>query len=381
MRVALNAAAPPDPRRLAVPGVAALQPYQPGRNLREVARTHGLREIIKLASNENPLGPGAAARAALQAAARQPREWGRYPDGGGVELRTALAEQHAVGIDCVTLGNGSNDVLELAARALVQPAHEVLFALHSFIVYPLITATIGANAVQVPVTPDYGYTVEAFLAAMTPRSRLLFLANPNNPTGAWLGAADLRRLLEALPSHVVIVVDQAYAEYAEAPDYPDCVPWVREFPNLVVTRSFSKLHGLAGLRVGYAVSHPGLADLMNRVRQPFNVNGPAQQAALAALCDEPHLRRSRELNRAGLEQLREGLAALDLDCLPVHQEPQGNFLCVDLEREAAPIAESLLRRGVITRPVAEYGLPRHLRVSVGLTTENQRFLDVLADTL
>ncbi len=366
-----------DPLRLAVPGVAALRPYQPGRHLREIMRAYGLRDVIKLASNENPLGPGTRARAALE----NLPEIGRYPDGGAAELRAALAERHDVQVQQITLGNGSNEVLELAARAVVSPAHEVLFAAHSFIVYQLITAAIGAGAVQVPVAADYGYEVEAFLAALGPRARLLFLANPNNPTGAWLNAERLRCLLAAIPPHLVVVLDQAYAEYAEAPDYPDCIPWIQEFPNLVVTRTFSKIHGLAGLRVGYAVSHPDLADLMNRVRQPFNVNSLGQLAALEALGDESHVRRSRELNRAGLEQLRAGLNEMSVPCLPARTHPQGNFLCLDLGRDAAPTSEALLRRGVIVRPIAEYGLPGQLRVSVGLESENQRFLKSLAETL
>jgi len=359
-------------RALAMPGVAGLRPYRPGRNAEEIAATYGLSEVVKLASNENPLGPGAKARAALADLG----DLARYPDGNGTLLRRALARHHAVAPEQITLGNGSNDVLELIARALAGPGREVIYARHAFAVYALATRAVSAEAVEVP-TVGLDYDPEAMAAAVTEHTRLLFLANPNNPTGAWVGAAALRRLLQALPAHVVVVVDEAYTEYMEEADYPQCIPWIAEYPQLVVTRTFSKIHGLAGLRVGYAVSHPELADLMNRVRQPFNVNVPAMRAAIAALDDAEHVERSLECNRRGLAQLREGLTALGL----TRMVSSGNFICIDFGRPALPIFEQLLRRGVIVRPIDNYGLPEHLRVTIGTEPENRRCLQALAELL
>ena len=353
---------------LATPGVAGLQPYQPGKPIEELERELGLKNIIKLASNENPLGTGKKARAVLQ----NPGDVSRYPDGNGFRLKAALAEYHGVAADQITLGNGSNDVLELIARAILTPAHEVIFSQHSFAVYQLVTQAAGARAVVVPAR-NWGHDAEAMQKAITEHSRLIFIANPNNPTGTWLGGKELRNLLQSVPEDLVVVVDEAYFEYVEEPEYPDCSKWLQDFPNLVVTRTFSKVHGLAGMRIGYGLSHPDLADLMNRVRQPFNVNSLALAAAEAALQDTAHIKKSVNVNRAGMQQLLAGFKGLGLEYIP----SAGNFICVDLKKPAQEIYNRLLHKGVIVRPIANYGMPNHLRVTVGREEENARFLGIL----
>ena len=329
--------------------------------------------MLKLASNENPLGCGQAARRALT----DTGDPARYPDGNGTALKAALAERLGVEPGQLTLGAGSNEVLLLIAQALVRPGLEVIYARHSFIVYSLIARITGGTPVEARVH-DRGHDAALLLTAVTPRTRLMYIANPNNPTGTWMARTQLRRLLEALPEHVVVVVDEAYYEYLEhEPGYPDCVSWLADFPRLVVTRTFSKIHGLAGLRIGYAVTHPELAALMNRVRQPFNVSGPALVAARAALGDHAHVRRSLEVNRSGVLQWREALGRIGVDGVC----GGGNFVCLDLGRPAHPVYEALLEAGVIVRPLEEYNLPHCLRVTIGLEEENTRCITALERAL
>lgn len=362
-----------DARSLVAPGVETIEPYQPGKPLAELAREYGIVDAIKLASNENPLGPSpralAAARAALDDIAR-------YPDGGGFTLKRALSQKLGVTPEQLTLGNGSNDVLELVARAFAKSGDEVIYAQHAFAVYELVTRAVGARPVVVPAR-NWGHDLVAMQGAITPRTRLIFIANPNNPTGTWLARDALEMFLRQAPAHALVVVDEAYFEYVEEPDYPNAVRWVARYPNLVVARTFSKAYGLAGLRVGYSVSHPQVADYLNRVRQPFNVNSVAAAAAEAALGDEEHLRRSIAINREGLRQLTAGLDRLKLAFIP----SVGNFVCVDMGGPAKTVYEALLRQGVIVRPVASYGMPHHLRVTVGLPLENERFLTALEAAL
>lgn len=358
---------------LAAPGIANLTPYVPGKPVSELERELGISGSIKLASNENPLGPGEKAREAI---AEQLGELGRYPDGGAFELRRAAAAHHGVDPDCVTVGNGSNDVLDLIARAFLQPGVESLFSRYAFAVYPISTQAVGATAV-VAEAQNFGHDLDAMAALVSERTRVVWIANPNNPTGTWLDGAALKAFIDGLPTSCVVVVDEAYTEYVDKPGFPDASRWLGRFANLIVTRTFSKAHGLAALRVGYGLSDPGIADLLNRVRQPFNVDSLAQAAAVAALGDEAHIEASVALNRAGMAQLEQGLAALDLGWIP----SVGNFLTVDLGRDAAPINQSLLAKGVIVRPVGNYGMPNHLRVSIGLEAENQRFLEALVEVL
>ena len=358
---------------LATEGVRALHPYQPGKPVEELQRELGLDDVIKLASNENSLGAGAKAVAAGRDALAEAE---RYPDGNGFALKQGLAEQLQVPVECLTLGNGSNDVLELLARAFVTPQHEVVFSAHAFAVYPIVTQAVGARAVITPAQ-DWGHDLPAMAAAINENTRLVFVANPNNPTGTWVSSDALQAFLEQVPAHVIAVVDEAYFEYVDESAYPDTVPWVERYTNLVVTRTFSKIHGLAALRIGYGVSHPQVADLLNRVRQPFNVNSVALAAARGALDDGEHVQRSRSTNLAGMKQLTAAFSRLGLEFIP----SVGNFVCVDVGRPCMEVYDGLLRQGVIVRPVANYGMPNFLRVTVGTETENQRFVAALESVL
>lgn len=360
----------------ALAGVRALTPYLPGKPLTELEREYGIVDAVKLASNENPLGPSPAAVSAAQATLT---DLGRYPDGFGFELKEALSARLGVAIESLTLGNGSNDSLELIARIFLQPGVEAIYSEYAFLVYPMVIQAIGATARVARALPadhpqqPYGHDLTAMAALVNERTGVVFIANPNNPTGTWLGRDELLAFLEQLPPRVICVLDEAYFEYLDQPDYPNGLEWLTRFPNLIVARTFSKAYGLAALRVGFVVSHPAIADLLNRARQPFNVNSSALAAATAALTDRDHLARSVALNNQGLKQLSEGLRALGLAVIP----SVANFVTVDLGREAAPIYDALLRRGVITRPIAGYGLPNHLRISVGLAEENRRLLSEL----
>jgi len=360
---------------LAQPGVQKLSPYVPGKPVEELAREFGLRpdDIVKLASNENPLGPSPMAIAAIESVLP---DMTRYPDGNGFALKQALADRLAVSPSMITLGNGSNDILELITRAFVGPQHEVVFSEHAFAVYPIVTQAVGARAVVVPAK-DWGHDLDAMADAITADTRLVFVANPNNPTGTWIERAELERFLARVPEQVIVVLDEAYTEYVETTDVPNGLDYLDRYPNLLVSRTFSKAYGLAALRVGYGICQPGIADAMNQVRQPFNVNSLAQAAAVATLSDDAYLAESRRINREGMAQLEAGCAALKLQWIP----SRGNFIAVDVGRDAAPVFQALLRQGVIVRPVANYGMPNHLRVSIGLAEENQRFLDVLKQAL
>lgn len=358
---------------LANEGVRGLAPYQPGKPIEELERELGLTDVVKLASNENPLGPGPRARAAI---ANCIDDLGRYPDGNGFALKAALAVHLGIAMDTITLGNGSNDVLDLVARVFVRPGQEVVFSQHAFAVYALVTQAVGAKAVVTPAR-EFGHDLEAMADAVGGGTRLVFIANPNNPTGTWVTQRDLKAFLHIMPEHVLVVVDEAYFEYVVEPEYPNCIPWVRQFQNLIVTRTFSKAYGLASLRVGYAISHPTVADLLNRVRHPFNVNGPGQAAAVAALQDSTHVTHSVAVNRVGMRQLEQGLKALGLDWI----SSVGNFLCVNVRRPGVPVYQALLQEGVIVRPLDNYDLSDFLRVTVGLEEENARFLGALERVL
>lgn len=357
-----------DLQKLATPGVASLQPYEPGKPVEDLERELGLKNIIKLASNENPLGSSPRALAVLN----NPGDPARYPDGNGFRLKAALAEYHDVQAEQITLGNGSNEILELIARAILTPAHEVIFSEHAFAVYPLVTQAIGARSVVVPAK-NHSHDPHAMVAAVTSNSRLMFVANPNNPTGTWLQRSELRQLLESVPDDLIVVVDEAYFDYVQEPDYPNCMEWLADFPNLLVTRTFSKAYGLAGLRIGYGVAHRDLADLLNRVRQPFNINSLALACAEAALQDREHIARTISNNQSGMRQLVDAFDALGLEYIP----SAGNFICVDMKRPGREIYNRLLHEGVIARPVDNYGLPNHLRVTIGREEENERFIRAL----
>ena len=363
---------------LATPGIQALQPYLPGKPVAELEREYGITDAVKLASNENPFGPSPLA---LAAAREVLEDLSRYPEGSGWLLAGRLAGLHALERDSVTLGNGSNDVLDIIARVFLTPAHEAVFSQYAFAVYPIAVQAAGAKARIAPAHdgskgPAYGHDLDAMYALVGPDTRLVFIANPNNPTGTWLESNALEAFISSLPAHVMVVLDEAYFEYVDKPGYPDASAWLQRFPNLIVTRTFSKAYGLAGLRVGYALSHPDVADLLNRVRQPFNVNMVAQAAALAALDDSEYLQHVVQRNREGMQQLLAGFGGLGLPYI----ESAGNFVAVETGRGLQRY-EALLQRGVIVRPIANYGMPDHLRVTVGRADENARLLAALEQVL
>jgi len=354
--------------------VRAIAPYVAGKPISEVAREFGLdaARIVKLASNENPLGMPQSAKNAMAAAID---ELARYPDANGFSLKAALHDKFGVPEAWITLGNGSNDILELAARALVAPGQGVIYAQHSFAVYALAAQEVGARAIEVPAR-DYGHDLDAMAAAITPDTRLIYIANPNNPTGTFLSADDIAAFLAKVPPTVVVVLDEAYNEFLKSEQQYDSVAWVRQYPNLLVSRTFSKAYGLAGLRVGYGIAQPQLTDLLNRIRQPFNVNSLAQAAAVAALNDAEFLRQSAELNAAGYLQLTQAFDRLGLQYVP----SSGNFVLVrvgDDNGAGARVNLALLKQGVIVRPVGNYGLPQWLRISIGLPEENATFIEAL----
>jgi histidinol-phosphate aminotransferase len=366
--------------KIAVPGVQRLQPYVPGKPVEELERELGIRDSVKLASNENPLGPSEKALAAAQAVMPGIHF---YPDGGGHELRQSLAKKHGVGPECITLGNGSNDILELVARAFLAACHSAVYSAYAFAVYPIVTQAIGAEhrvaeafPVDHPHMP-YGHNLDALADKIDSSTRVLFIANPNNPTGTWLDTNELESFIAAVPDHVIVVLDEAYYEYMPDDLKPPSEQWLHKYDNLVVTRTFSKIYGLAGLRIGYALSHADVADLLNRVRQPFNCNLPAQAAALAALGDVDHIQRSAQLNTAGLRQLATGFDDLGLKHIP----SIGNFISVDVRQEAQPVYQGLLQQGVIVRPVGGYNMPHHLRITVGTEQQNERLLAALKKVL
>ncbi|MBK6804207.1 MAG: histidinol-phosphate transaminase [Betaproteobacteria bacterium] len=354
--------------------VRDIAPYVPGKPVEELAREFHLDPagIVKLASNENPRGPSPKALAAIATAAADVT---RYPDGNGFALRSALASRLGVAPECLVLGNGSNDVLELVTQAFLTPGDEAIYAQHAFAVYPLATHARGAKGVEVPAK-DHGHDLPAMLAAVTPRTRVVFVANPNNPTGTWIGAAAMEAFVANVPREVVVVLDEAYDEYLAPSDRSRSISWIARYPNLIVSRTFSKAYGLAALRVGYGVMDASVADLLNRVRQPFNVNSLAQAAAIAALGDAAYVEESARSNREGMRQIEAGLAKLGVAFVPSH----GNFLLVNVG-DGARVYAALLRDGVIVRPVANYGLPAFLRVTVGLPAENERFLAALGRAL
>jgi histidinol-phosphate aminotransferase len=364
-----------DLSELSLAYVRSIAPYQPGKPISELARELGLdeRKIVKLASNENPRGVGPRTRAAIEAAFG---DIARYPDGNGYELKLALSKRYGVDMSNVVLGNGSNDVLELVALAFLGPGLSAVYSQHAFAVYPLATQARGARAIVVPAR-EFGHDVEAMAAAIAGDTRVVWIANPNNPTGTLVASERLEAFVRRVPERVIVVIDEAYNEYLHANLRSPTVAWLKRHPNLVITRTFSKAYGLAGLRVGYALAHPQVADVMNRVRQPFNVNGVALAAAVAALNDMEFVARSYADNLQGMRQIEEGARALGLEWIPSY----GNFITIRVGR-AAEIYKRLLKRGVIVRPVGgAYQLPEHLRVTIGTAEENERFLAALAASI
>lgn len=354
--------------------IRAIMAYQPGKPISELAREMGIAEesIVKLASNENPLGMSVRARDAAIAAIG---EISRYPDGGAFALKKALCARFGVKPEQLVIGNGSNDILELASQAFLAPGLSAVYSRHAFAVYPLATNARGARGIEV-AAKNFGHDLDAMAAAIEPQTRVVFIANPNNPTGTFVPGAELEAFLAKVPRHVLVVLDEAYTEYLAPEQRYDSIAWLARFPNLLVSRTFSKAYGLAGLRVGYAIAHPEVADLMNRVRQPFNVSSVALAAAEAALDDDEFLARSAEVNRRGMAQLVAAFRELGLEWIP----SAGNFVTFKVG-DAIGVNQALLRQGVIVRPIAAYGMPHWLRVSIGLPEENARFIEALRQAL
>jgi histidinol-phosphate aminotransferase len=367
------------PGRLAVPAVRELSPYVPGKPISELQRELGIYDIVKLASNENPYGPSAHSIEAMRHAIED--VW-LYPDGSCHALKHGLARQLGVDAACLTLGNGSNDLLVLLAEAFLTPAHSAVYSQYGFAIYALVTRETGAAPIEVPALGSdsdmpLGHDLAAMAAAIATNTRLVFIANPNNPTGTWAPPAAVKRLLEQVAANTLVVLDEAYFEYGHARGTQDGVAWLAEHPNLVILRTFSKAYGLAGARVGYAISHPEVAEVLNRLRPAFNVNSIAQAGALAALGDPTHMRDAVERTMRELTRVAASLKQMRLWTAP----SAANFVLLRLPGPAAPVFERLLRRGLIVRPLAGYGLPDCLRISIGLPPHNDRLLATLPQVL
>lgn len=361
---------------LALPNVQTISPYVPGKPIEELARELNLNpeNIIKLASNENPLGPSERAITAIH---NELAELTRYPDGNGFVLKTALATYYQCAPEQITLGNGSNDTLEIIARAFLGKGLNAVYSQYAFAVYPLITLATGAEGREVPAK-NWGHDLEAMLAAIDDNTRLVFIANPNNPTGTWFTSKTFEQFLSKVPKHVLVVLDEAYIEYAQNDnELPDGLTFLNRYSNLIVSRTFSKAYGLAAMRVGYTISHPAIVDILNRVRQPFNVNSLAIVAAASVLTDFDYLAKSQKINNDGMSQLENGLKSLGLTPLA----SKGNFIAVDMGKNALPIFNQLLSEGVIVRPLAGYGMTNHLRISIGLEQENEQCIRALTKVL
>ncbi len=367
-----------DFHKLAVTGVQSLKPYLPGKPIEELERELGVTNTLKLASNENSMGPSPLAIAAMQHAITKVD---LYPDGNGFVLKQKISEKFDVNVNQVILGNGSNDVLDMIARTFLCEGREAIFSEYAFAVYPIATQAVGATArIAKALDADndenpYGHDLAAMSELISDKTSVIFIANPNNPTGTWLKSDELKQFISKVPENIIVVVDEAYCEYVEASEYPNALQWLNQFPNLIVSRTFSKAYGLAGLRVGYAVCNEQIADLLNRVRHPFNVNTVSMLAATAALDDEVHLQECVEMNTKtkGIKFWRAACQYRGLDYIPT----VGNFITIDFEQDAMPIYEGLLREAVIVRPIANYGLPNHLRISISTPEDNQRCLDAL----
>ncbi|TCP93357.1 histidinol-phosphate aminotransferase [Cricetibacter osteomyelitidis] len=354
-------------------GVKKLSPYQAGKPIEELERELGISNVIKLASNENPFGFPDSAKQAVQNAIN---DLTRYPDANGFNLKQEVAEKFGLQTDQITLGNGSNDLLELIFQTFVSDKDEVIFSQYTFIVAPLAAQARNAKAKVIPAV-DYGHDLNGFLQAITDKTKLIYIANPNNPTGNFLTHQQIDEFLAQVPEHIIVTLDEAYTEFTAENERVDSFGLLQKYPNLVVSRSLSKAYGLAGLRIGYAVSNPEIADLFNRVRQPFNCNSLALAAAVAVINDDTFVAQVAENNRAELERYEQFCEQHNLEYIP----SKGNFITINFKQSAAPIYDALLREGVIVRPIAGYGLPNHLRVSIGLPEENSRFFTALCKVL
>ena len=355
------------------PGIETIHPYQGGKPIEEVQREFGITDIIKLASNENPLGPSPLAKEAIKRAAAQVH---LYPDGNAYYFKIELAEHLGISPEYLIFGNGSNDVLQIVGETYISPGDEVIYSESAFVVYMLVSKICGAKSVVTP-RRDYAHDLDAMADAITDATKVIFIANPNNPTGTMSAKDEAERLMERVPDDVLVVFDEAYYEYVERPDYPQTLPYVEEGRNVIITRTFSKIYGLAGLRIGYGIAKPATIEMMNRVRQPFNCNLIGQVAGRAALKDVNHVRRSLQLNAVGKIYLYDALAQLGLG----YVETEGNFILVQLGRSGQEVSDALMRKGVIVRPMGAYGFADSVRATIGKPDENERFIAALQEVL
>ena len=357
-------------KKLINTGILNLSPYQPGKPVEDLERELGIKNAIKLASNENPMGPSPLA---LRAVDKILSGIHRYPDGNALRLKEAISNEYDVGIEQITVGNGSNDIIEFVVRSFLSAQDSAVFSKHAFAVYPLAVQTVGAEGIEVPAV-NWGHDLSAMSDAIKENTKLVFIANPNNPTGTFVARDEVISFLDKVSKDVIVLLDQAYFDYASYENNDIDFEFINEFPNLVISRSFSKAYGLAGLRVGYSVSSAEIADFLNRVRQPFNTNSLALAAAEAALSDKDHMLKSLKMNIEQKSLLYKGLEDLGYQYIP----SAGNFICFDCKQDAEQLFNKLLREGVIVRSMGVYKMPNHLRVTIGLPEENNIFLEKLA---
>jgi histidinol-phosphate aminotransferase len=355
-------------RSLANSSVRNLIPYQPGKPIEELERELGITSSIKLASNENPLGPSLAVVAAAQEALHNAH---CYPDGGCYELKQALSCYLSIFPEQIVIGNGSENILELIVKTYLHKNDTAVISQYAFLTIPLLLDSYGVHTHVVPAL-DWGHDIDGMIQAIDEKTRVLFLVNPNNPTGTYTTKKDFVKLMNSVPPHVLVVVDEAYSEYIREPDYPNTLHYLHDYPNLVITRTFSKVYGLAALRLGYSISSPEIADMLNRARLPFNVNTIASKAACAALGDQQHVNKSVALTHQGIQQLRAGLDTQKMDYL----HSLGNFITINVH-DAQSIYQKLLYQGIIVRPLTAYDMPQHIRVTIGTPEQIDRFLIAL----
>ncbi len=358
---------------LATSGVQGLKAYEAGKPIEELQREYGVTDVVKLASNENPLGFSPKAKEAMEHAINSIN---LYPDGNAFELKQALSEYLGIAQNQITIGNGSNDLLEIIARSFADHSSDIIYSQHAFAVYYIVTQALGAKHVMTPAK-EWGHDLTAMADAITDKTKIIFIANPNNPTGTYLPENEIKAFLDTVPENIIVVLDEAYHEYIDKSDYDSALQWVNEYSNLIVTRTFSKAYGLAGLRIGYSVSHPAVSDVLNRIRQPFNANSLALAAAQASLNDEQFIKDTVALNNLGMKQMTDAFKRLGLSYIP----SVGNFVAVDVKSNGSEVYEALLHDGVIVRPVGPYQMPHHLRVSIGTEAQNQKFIQALEKVL
>jgi histidinol-phosphate aminotransferase len=350
-----------------------LTPYQPGKPIEEVERELGIPSVIKLASNENPLGASPLALASAQNALLKAQ---MYPDGGCYDIKQALAKFLKINPTQLTIGNGSENILELIAKSYLTKDTAAVVSQYAFQTIQILITSYAAEMIMVPAR-EFGHDVKAMLAAINEKTRIIFMVNPNNPTGTFASVEEIKLLLESVPPHVLMVMDEAYHEYIQQADHVDLISLISKYPNLVITRTFSKAYGLAGLRLGYAISSPEIADILNRARLPFNVNSVASAACVAALQDQNHIVKTLAVNTQGMQQLENAFASMKIKYIP----SRCNFIAFDIAQNAIEIYQKLLYQGVIVRPLGAYGMPTFLRVTIGTLQENEKFIRALHEVL